>query len=148
MCVCVWIVLTTHTPESGNQNHILNHTHTHTHIFLFARSLSLTLAAHSLCRAVGVCLSVYTWDKRLTLVYSFLFFLSYVVKKFCRLLDCCSQINSVVLKRISTVTNGKESRYTRRGNETLFFLYNFRTCIRCTLAKERPILNRCVYFFP
>lgn len=30
--------------------------------------------------------------------------------RYCRLLVCCTRINSVVLKRISTVTNGKKSR--------------------------------------
>lgn len=63
------------------------------------------------------------------------FFVCTEWKSFCRLLDCCSQINSVVFKRISTVTNGKELRYTQRGNETLFYsvlsyLYASYTCQR------------------
>lgn len=60
------------------------------------------------------------------------FLVRYVLKKLCRLLDCCSQINSVVLKRISTVTNGKESRYKQRGNETLYcFLFTSYTSHTC-----------------
>lgn len=128
MCDCIWKRLQIHRHRNSTTIHSMN--------AIFGILLNGKLGLLGMC----VCVSerwlykckrvrehatryVYTYVQSKTHIGLFVVSFSYVLKKsLCRLLDCCSQINSVVLKRISTVTNGKESRYkTRRGNETLLF---------------------------